>query len=278
MEKQKAYHYTKIAEAITYLDANFKNQPSLDELARSVHMSPYHFQRLFKDWVGISPKKYLQYLSGKYTKALLKEPKARMSDVAYNAGLSGTSRLHDLFIRIEGMTPGTYKNGGVNLNIRYSFADSEFGEILIASTSRGVCFLAFIQNKQEGLAELKAQFPHANYSEGTSTYQDDALVIFKSDWRNLKEIKLHLKGTEFQLKVWEALLKIPLGSLSTYGHIAACVNKPKASRAVGTAIGHNPIAYLIPCHRVIQASGHIGGYRWNPIRKKVMIGWELSKQ
>lgn len=277
MEKQKTYYYNKIAEAIAFLDANFKDQPNLDVIAKAVNMSPYHFQRLFKDWVGISPKKYVQYLSGNYTKALLKDSKARLLDVAYDVGLSGTSRLHDLFIRIEGMSPGVYKNGGVNLSIEYSFADSKFGEILIASTSKGVCFLAFIANQAKGLAELKAQFPNAKYSEEVSAYQEDALMIFKRDWSNLKEVKLHLKGSEFQLKVWEALLKIPMGSLCTYGHIATCVNNPKASRAVGTAIGHNPIAFLIPCHRVIQANGQIGGYRWNPIRKKVMIGWELSK-
>lgn len=279
MQEETSYHYLKIKEAIAYLDKHFKEQPSLDRVAEAVHLSPFHFQRVFKEWVGVSPKKYLQYLSTQYTKAILKEqPGARLFDVADEAGFSGTSRLHDLFVTIEGMTPGEFKHGGEHLSITYQCKETLFGNVFVASTPKGICFLSFIENKRSGLEELKDQFPKAKYTEGESIHHNNALAIFNKDWTDLKEVKLHLKGSDFQLKVWEALLKIPSGSLHTYGQIASSIQKPKASRAVGTAIGNNPIAFLIPCHRVIQSSGHIGGYRWNPLRKKVMIGWELAKR
>jgi len=277
IKNNNTYHYDKIAHAIAYIDEHFKEQPSLDEIAEHIHLSSFHFQRLFKEWVGISPKKYLQFISSKYAKSLLSRKEMNLFDTAYESGLSGTSRLHDLFIKLEGMTPAEYKNGGENLKIYYSFAESPFGDMIVASTSKGICFMAFIKNNDHGLSELKNQFPKANYLQKVNKIQQDALFIFQNDWSKLNEIKLHLKGTNFQLKVWEALLTIPQGGLSTYGNIAKKINQPKASRAVGTAIGNNPIAYLIPCHRVIQSSGKTGGYRWSPIRKKAIIGWEASK-
>ncbi|CAM1342993.1 bifunctional transcriptional activator/DNA repair enzyme AdaA [Tenacibaculum amylolyticum] len=273
----KEFHYDKIAKAIAYIDANFKDQPSLNEIAEHLGLSPFHFQRLFKDWVGISPKKYLKFISSNYAKSLLKESNLTLLDTAYETGLSGTSRLHDLFISMEGMTPGEYKNGGVNLIINYSFATSSFGNLIVASTTKGICHLAFVEDHQSAFTILQAKFPKASFHQNSDKFQQDALYIFQNDWKQLNEIKLHLKGTEFQLKVWEALLSIPYGKVSTYGTIAQIIDRPKASRAVGTAIGNNPIAYLIPCHRVIQKNGNIGGYRWNPIRKKVIIGWEASK-
>jgi AraC family transcriptional regulator of adaptative response/methylated-DNA-[protein]-cysteine methyltransferase len=269
--------YHKIAKAIAYLDENFKQQPSLDQIAEQLHMSTFHFQRLFKEWVGISPKKYLQFLTVSYAKSQLKAEKASLLNVAANAGLSGTGRLHDLFVNIEGMTPGEYKKGGQDLTINYSFAETPFGDVLVASTSKGICYLAFIENAEQGIEELKKQFPNATYQEKSDLNQDNTLFIFNNDWSQLSEIKLHLKGTDFQLKVWQALLSIPQGGLVTYGEVARRINQPTASRAVGTAIGSNPIAYLIPCHRIIQSSGNSGGYRWNPIRKKAMIGWEAAK-
>lgn len=241
-------------------------------------MSPFHFQRLFKEWVRVSPKKYLQYLSLDYAKQRLKESKATLLDTAIDVGLSGTSRLHDLFINIEGMTPGAYKNGGEHLSILYSLRATLFGDVFIASTLKGVCFLSFTDGIDDGLKDLKQLFPKADIQEGRDSFQDNACLLFKNDQTDLKQIKLHLKGTEFQLKVWEALLTIPQGNLATYSDIAHGIKNPKAVRAVGTAIGRNPIAFIIPCHRVIQSTGKLGGYRWNPTRKKIIIGWEQSKR
>ncbi len=274
MNTQENINYNRIADAIDYIKANFKEQPNLDEVAEKVHLSPFHFQRLFSDWAGTSPKKFLQYTSLEHAKKLLKENQATISETAYETGLSGTSRLHDLFVNIEGMTPAEYKNGGKNLEINYSFAESPFGNIIVASTQKGVCFMAFAEDEAIGFNDLKNKFPNAAFSRKLDLAQQNALFIFQNDWSKLSEIKLHLKGTDFQLKVWETLLKIPMGQLSTYGTIAHQIQKPNASRAVGTAIGSNPVAFLIPCHRVIQSSGIFGGYMWGNTRKTAIIGWE----
>jgi AraC family transcriptional regulator of adaptative response/methylated-DNA-[protein]-cysteine methyltransferase len=274
MNTQETINYNRIAEAIDYIKANFKEQPNLDEVAEKVHLSPFHFQRLFSDWAGTSPKKFLQYTSLEHAKKLLKENQATISETAYETGLSGTSRLHDLFVNIEGMTPAEYKNGGKNLAINYSFAESPFGNIIVASTQKGVCFMAFAEDETIGFVDLKNKFPNASFTRKLDLAQQNALFIFQNDWSKLAEIKLHLKGTDFQLKVWETLLKIPMGQLSTYGSIAQQIEKPNASRAVGTAIGSNPVAFLIPCHRVIQSSGVFGGYMWGNTRKTAIIGWE----
>jgi AraC family transcriptional regulator of adaptative response/methylated-DNA-[protein]-cysteine methyltransferase len=274
MNTQENINYNRIAEAIDYIKANFKEQPNLDEVAEKVHLSPFHFQRLFSEWAGTSPKKFLQYTSLEHAKKLLKENLATISETAYETGLSGTSRLHDLFVNIEGMTPAEYKNGGKNLEINFSFAESPFGNIIVASTQKGVCFMAFAENEETGFEDLKHKFPNAAFSRKLDLAQQNALFIFQNDWSKLSEIKLHLKGTDFQLKVWETLLKIPMGQLSTYGSIAQKIEKPNASRAVGTAIGSNPVAFLIPCHRVIQSSGIFGGYMWGNTRKTAIIGWE----
>lgn len=274
MNTQENINYNRIAEAIDYIKANFKDQPNLDEVAEKVHLSPFHFQRLFSEWAGTSPKKFLQYTSLEHAKKLLKENQATISETAYETGLSGTSRLHDLFVNIEGMTPAEYKNGGKNLEINFSFAESPFGNIIVASTQKGVCFMAFAEDEKRGFEDLKHKFPNAAFSRKLDLAQQNALFIFQNDWSKLSEIKLHLKGTDFQLKVWETLLKIPMGQLSTYGSIAQKIEKPNASRAVGTAIGSNPVAFLIPCHRVIQSSGIFGGYMWGNTRKTAIIGWE----
>lgn len=275
MNTQENINYNRIADAIDYIKVNFKEQPNLDEVAEKVHLSPFHFQRLFTEWAGTSPKKFLQYISVEHAKQILKENnKATLSDAAYDTGLSGTSRLHDLFVNIEGMTPAEYKNGGKNLEINFSFAESPFGNIIVASTQKGVCFMAFAKNEETGFQDLKQKFPNAAFVRKLDPAQQNALYIFQNDWSKLSEIKLHLKGTDFQLKVWETLLKIPMGQLSTYGSIAHQIEKPNASRAVGTAIGSNPVAFLIPCHRVIQSSGTFGGYMWGNTRKTAIIGWE----
>ncbi len=274
MNTQETINYNRIAEAIEYIKANFKDQPNLDEVAEKVHLSPFHFQRLFSEWAGTSPKKFLQYTSIEHAKKLLKENQATISETAYETGLSGTSRLHDLFVNIEGMTPAEYKNGGKNLEINHSFSESPFGNIIVASTSKGICFMAFAEDETTGFIVLRDKFPNAKFSKKLDLAQQNALFIFQNDWSKLSEIKLHLKGTDFQLKVWEALLKIPMGQLSTYGSIAHQIQKPNASRAVGTAIGSNPVAFLIPCHRVIQCSGTFGDYMWGNTRKTAIIGWE----
>jgi len=278
MNTQENINYNRIAAAIDYIKANFREQPNLDQVAEEVHLSPFHFQRLFTNWAGTSPKKFLQYISVEHAKRILKENHdTPLFDVAFDTGLSGTSRLHDLFVNIEGMTPAEYKNGGKNLVINFSFAESPFGNIIVASTEKGVCFMAFAEEEAIGLQELKIKFPNASLTRKLDLVQQNALFIFQNDWSKLAEIKLHLKGTDFQLKVWETLLKIPMGQLSTYGAIAKQIEKPKASRAVGTAIGSNPVAFLIPCHRVIQSSGTFGGYMWGNTRKTAIIGWEGSQ-
>ncbi len=277
METQEKIDFQRIAKAIGYLKSNFKSQPNLEEVAEKVHVSPYHFQRMFTEWAGVSPKKFLQYISIEHAKRLLKDEQATLSETSYETGLSGIGRLHDLFVNIEGMTPAEYKNGGKNLSINYSFADSPFGTILVASTAKGICHLAFADDEQKAYQELVQMFPNASYKQKTDPIQQNALFVFAHDWSKLPEIKLHLKGTAFQIKVWEALINIPVGQLSTYGKIAKSIDNEKASRAVGTAIGSNPVAFLIPCHRVIRSTGEFGGYHWGSDRKAAMIGWEASR-
>lgn len=278
MDTQANMNYKRIAKAIDYIQANFKEQPSLDAVANEVHLSPAHFQRMFTEWAGTSPKRFLQYISIEHAKKLLKEEdQSTLFDVMYETGLSSTSRLHDLFVNIEGMTPAEYKNGGKKLVINYSFAESPFGSLIVASTSKGVCYMAFQENEVQALNDLKNKFPNAVFQQKLDLLQQNALFIFQNDWSRLSEIKLHLKGTDFQLKVWESLLKIPMGKLATYGSIAGQIGNPNASRAVGTAIGSNPVAFLIPCHRVIQSTGVLGGYMWGTTRKTAIIGWEGAK-
>ena len=276
MSTQEEINYNRVAQAIDYIKANFKEQPSLDEVAANVHLSPFHLQRIFSEWAGTSPKKFLQYISIEHAKKVLAENDSTLFDAAYETGLSGTSRLHDLFINIEGMTPAEYKNGGKNLAINYSFAESPFGNIIVASTQKGICYMAFNEDEKQALSAVKSKFPNALFQQKLDLIQQNALFIFQNDWSKLSEIKLHLKGTDFQLKVWETLLKIPMGQLATYGSIAQKIKNPNASRAVGTAIGSNPVAFLIPCHRVIQSSGNFGGYMWGNTRKTAIIGWEAA--
>jgi len=277
MNTQEQINYNRIADAIDYIKANFKKQPNLDEVAEKVHLSPFHFQRLFSEWAGTSPKKFLQYISVEHAKKLLKENQETLFETAYETGLSGTGRLHDLFINIEGMTPAEYKNGGKDLVINYSFAESPFGNILTASTQKGICYMAFSDDGPVAFSKMQNYFPNAYFRQMVDLIQQNALYIFTHDWTKLNQIKLHLKGTDFQLKVWQTLLKIPLGQLTTYGAIANKIENPNASRAVGTAIGSNPVAFLIPCHRVIQSTGIFGGYMWGNTRKTAIIGWEGTK-
>jgi AraC family transcriptional regulator, regulatory protein of adaptative response / methylated-DNA-[protein]-cysteine methyltransferase len=282
MKQQEQINYDRVAEAIDYIRDHFQSQPSLEEVADKIHLSPYHFQRLFTDWAGVSPKKFLQYISVEHAKGVLKDQRATVYDAAFETGLSGTGRLHDLFVSIEGMTPGEFRNGGADLEINYSFAESPFGPLLVASTGKGICYMAFVDEaaafgEPAAFADLRSRFPNARLRQMTDLIQQNALYIFTRDWSRLSEVKLHLKGTDFQLKVWETLLKIPMGGLSTYKDIAGLLGNPKASRAVGSAVGDNPVAFLIPCHRVIQSTGIIGQYHWGATRKTAMVGWEAAR-
>ena len=295
---QARLDYRRIEAAITYIAAHYRDAPSLDEIAAVAHLSPFHFQRLFTRWAGVSPKRFSRYLSLDHARALLRHQGASCLDAAYEAGLSGPGRLHDMFVRIEAMTPGEYGSGGAGLAIRYGFADSLFGEVIIAATPRGVCHLAFCddgggdgEGRSAALARLRAAFPAADIaaaptgsgsgsaseSGSGSGPRDAAAAALDRDWSSPAEIRLHLRATPFQLKVWEALLRIPTGRLASYGDVAAAIGRPGAGRAVGTAIGANPVAWLIPCHRVIRQSGATGGYMWGPARKQVIIGWESAR-
>ena len=275
MSTQDNINFERIRSAIEYINDNYKDQPSLDQVAEHIHLSPYHLQRMFTDWAGISPKQFLQYISIENAKEIIKE--SPLLDTAFEVGLSGTGRLHDLFIKIEGMTPGEYKNGGENLTINYSFAESPFGEILVASTTKGICYIAFADDESIALNELKAIYPNATYRNYTDRLQQNAIFVFTQDWQQLEQIKLHIKGSDFQMKVWETLLKIPFSKLSSYEQVASHIGSPKASRAVGSAIADNPVAYLIPCHRVIRSTGVFGQYHWSSARKAAIIGWENGK-
>lgn len=269
--------YHRIAAAIDYLRKNFKQQPCLDEVAGAVNLSPFHFQRLFTQWAGVSPKKFIQFLSINYAKKVLQDDRATLLDTAYSIGLSGTGRLHDLFVKIEGMTPGEFKNGGAQLTINYNFANSPFGRLIVAATDKGICHLFFEDDEKQALANLHSRFPQATYRQADDQFQRAALAIFQKDWQQLQHIKLHLNGSAFQLKVWQSLLEIPPGRLTTYGALATKMANPKAYRAVGNAIGSNPVAFLIPCHRVIQSGGQLGGYRWGITRKSALIGFEAAR-
>ncbi|WP_195209356.1 MULTISPECIES: methylated-DNA--[protein]-cysteine S-methyltransferase [Bacteroides] len=277
MKQQQELNYERIAAAIRFIKENRQEQPRLETIAGHVNMSPAHFQRMFQEWAGISPKSFLQYLNVEYAKRILKQTHASLFDTACEVGLSGTGRLHDLFVNIEGMTPGEYKNGGQALRINYSFAETPFGWVMVASTDKGICHLAFVdEGEEEALGSLKQLFPNAAYTQCPDRKQEDALSVFNRDWSKPDEIKLHLKGTSFQLKVWETLLEIPAGGLTTYADLATKSGHEGACRAVGTAIGRNPVAFLIPCHRVIKATGDIGNYHWGEVRKEAIIGWEAA--
>lgn len=268
--------YQRVAKAITYINEHSTDQPQLDEVAKAVHLSPYHFHRMFKEWAGVTPKDFLQYISLNHAKKLLNKHKT-IEETTFDTGLSSSSRLHDLFVNIEGMTPGEFKNEGENLTIRYSFSETPFGDMLAASTGKGLSNLMFVDNRDTGLQTLQNTWTNADLTESKDIHIDNLERIFADDRKDLDEIKLHIQATDFQLKVWEALLKIPSGQLASYSDVAQKIGNPKASRAVGTALANNPVAYLIPCHRVIKKVGGIGEYRWGSTRKTTIIGWEAAQ-
>jgi AraC family transcriptional regulator of adaptative response/methylated-DNA-[protein]-cysteine methyltransferase len=275
---RQAEDYRRIEQAIRYLDANRERQPDLNEVAESVHLSPYHFQRLFTRWVGVSPKRFTQYLTKEHARELLD----RSQDVlttAYDSSLSSPGRLHDLFITWEAVTPGEYRRHGAGLEIMFGFHPTPFGECLLALSPRGVTSLVFLQdgNRQAAQIELQQRWSNARLVHDqvrTAPMIAPIFSFFKG--RSTGRIDLHVLGTGFQLKVWEALLRVPSGSVVSYEDIAVQIGLPGAARAVGNAIGQNPLPVIIPCHRVIRQTGEIGGYRWGPARKKALLGWEMA--
>lgn len=278
MKNQQEIDSDRIAAAIWFLVKNYISRPRLGDVADHVHLSPFHFQRMFHEWVGVTPKQFARFLSVEHAKKVLKETRATLFDVADEVGLSTTSRLHDLFVKIEGMTPGEYRNGGESLTVNYSFAATPFGTVIIGSTGKGVCHMTFADEGEDGAFErMKSSLPNAAYRQSTDRNQQNALSVFTQDWSKPDEVRLHLKGTDFQLKVWNTLLQVPDGGLTTYSDLALKAGHGGAQRAVGTALGNNPVVFLIPCHRVIHASGIIGNYRYGGERKNAIIGWEAAK-
>lgn len=275
---QQQLDYQRIQQAIEYLAENFKAQPELKDVAAHVHLSPHHFQRLFTQWAGVSPKKFLQFLTVDYLKERIQNSK-NIAQLADRVGLSSPSRIYDLFVNIEGVTPATFKNKGVGLTIYYGYHNSPFGECFIAATDKGLCGITFLQanNKSAEFTLFSKKWHFANLVENPALTQPFVERIFNFKRTTSEKLTVLVQGTPFQIKVWEALLNIPQGVVTTYQHIAESIDKPKAVRAVGTAIGKNPIGYLIPCHRVIRKEGKLGHYRWGSGRKKAIIGWEMAQ-
>ena len=291
--------YARIETAIRFIEEHHREQPDLDEMARQVHLSKFHFDRLFRRWAGVSPKRFLQYVTLEYAKGMLQA--GNLQAVALEAGLSGTARLHDLFVTIEAMTPGEYRNGGSGLSLRYGVAATPFGDCLVAWTERGLCHLGFVP--QNGFAvephtpgspdspnspvtapdlaaaldALKARWPAAALQEDAAGAEDIAARIFVPDARTARPFHLHLKGTNFQIQVWKALLQIPEGWVASYEELAGFMGNPKAFRAVASAVAANPVGFLIPCHRVIRKSGEAHNYRWGHLRKKAILAWEAAR-
>ncbi|MGA2475075.1 MAG: bifunctional helix-turn-helix domain-containing protein/methylated-DNA--[protein]-cysteine S-methyltransferase [Terriglobia bacterium] len=276
----KAEDYRRIEKAIQFLAENYHHQPSLDEVARNVNLSEYHFQRLFRRWAGISPKRFVQFLTLEHAKKVLEESRSVL-DAAYDAGLSSPSRLHDLFVNVEAMTPGEFKAKGAGCKISYGYHPSPFGECLLAVTGRGICGLGFVGQggRAQALEDFKRRWPAAEFQENPQKTRISIARIFSPKKRNgSNPVKLLLMGTNFQVKVWEALLRIPPGSMVCYEDLARQLGKPSAARAVGSAVGRNPISFLIPCHRAIHKMGITGDYHWGAARKKAMLAWEAARK
>lgn len=275
--EQHHINYQRIEQAIQYLEQHFQRQPELDEVAEKVHLSPFHFQRIFTEWAGISPKRFLQYLTTGYLKERLLSSK-NIEEAAAAAGLSSQSRVYDLFTTLEAVTPAEYKQRGSGIRIEYGFHTTPFGRCLVGVTVRGICWLSFIswdEDARFALEEMKACWYNSVFHENSHVTEEVVQTIFGNAAN--KKLHLYVKGTNFQVKVWEALLRIPPGALITYQGIAQKIEHPKALQAVGSAVGSNTIAYLIPCHRVIRKDGILGAYRWTAARKKSIIGWELAR-
>ena len=271
--------YERIANVIRFLDRHHTEQPDLNELAAAAGLSPFHFHRLFSIWAGVTPKDFLQCLTLEHVKQLLLEGN-NVFDAALNAGLSGPGRLHDLCVTLEAASPGEMKNGGAGMKIDYGFAETPFGEALIAETKRGICHLSFVDGKGRNGARdlLTPQWPNAKLHRTDQRAEELSGKIFAQPRENQprRPLRAFVRGTPFQLRVWRALLSVPTGSLTTYGRLSATIGQPRAARAVGSAVGANPISFVIPCHRVIRETGALGNYGGGRIRKRAIIGWEIA--
>lgn len=269
--------YDRIAAVIRYLDEHHREQPDLARLAAVVGISPYHFHRLFRAWAGITAKDFLQCLTLSHVRSLLRDGESVLN-ASLNAGLSGPGRLHDLCVSLEAVSPGELKAGGRDLSITYGYASSPFGECLVGETARGVCHLSFVEAGEwaTALAALRLDWPEATFRRDDVAASTVAAQAFARPIDGRPSLRACVRGTAFQVRVWRALLDIRSGSLVTYGQLAAAVDRPSAARAVGTALAANPLAYLIPCHRVIRETGVVGGYRWGGLRKRAIIAWEAA--
>jgi len=281
LPSDRSRDYELIRRAIAFLSATWAEQPSLDRLADHLQLSPAHCQKLFKRWCGLSPKEFVQAITVDHARGLL-EGSASVLDAAYQVGLSGGSRLHDLFVSHEAMTPGDYKRRGEGLEMAYGFHASPFGEALLIGTQRGLAGLAFVdedkgQTRQDALADMMQRWPKAHYVEAPASTAAHARQIFGSDASKDQPVRLVMIGTDFDVRVWETLLKIPMGRAVSYTDIARHIGTPSASRAVGSAVGRNPISFVVPCHRVLRGDGSLGGYHWGLTRKRALIGWETGR-
>ncbi len=277
MEKQ-THDYDLVKHTLAFISENWRDQPSLETLADQAGLSPTHLQRLFTRWAGLSPKAFLQAVTLDHARGLLRDS-ASILDASYELGLSGPGRLHDLFVTHEGMSPGIYKAHGRGLNIQYGFHDCPFGRALILITSEGLAGLAFADHGKEksALADMIARWPEATYVESQQATAAYAKRIFESErWKPDQPLKIVFIGSDFEIRVWETILRIPFGKASTYSDIACHIGKPKAARAVGSAVGKNPISFVVPCHRVLEKSGGLGGYHWGLTRKRAILGWEAG--
>ncbi len=272
-------NYERVAQAIDFLNKNFRQQPDLAEVAQQVHLSPEHFQRIFTEWAGVSPKKFMQFLTLDFLRDKICSLPS-LQAAADEVGFSAQSRVYDLFVNIEGVTPGVYRESGMGLKIQYGYHNTPFGLCFLAIADRGVCGLSFVDEdrKRTEFEIFQQKWHFAELLHAPDQTQPVARQIFSANKTQAPGLKILAQGTNFQLKVWEALLRIPPGAVTTYGQIAQSIGRPDAARAVGTAIGHNPVGYLIPCHRVIQSTGKLGGYHWGETRKTAIVGWEMAQR
>ena len=279
MTQSQLDDYAKVQEVLSFLTDNWRDQPSLEVIAAQVKMNPDSLQRLFTRWAGLTPKAFLQALTLDHAKAMLKDS-ASILDASLDSGLSGPGRLHDLFVTHEGMTPGAYKNKGEGLEMFYGYHPSPFGLALVLVTGHGMCGMGFCDEGGEtaALQDMARRWPNAQYTEDSARTAPFAARIFSDpSWKMNEPVRITFIGTDFEIRVWETLLKIPMGRAVTYGGIAQCIGKPNAARAVGAAVGRNPISFVVPCHRVIGKSGDLTGYHWGLTRKKAILGWEAGR-
>jgi AraC family transcriptional regulator of adaptative response/methylated-DNA-[protein]-cysteine methyltransferase len=282
LSTDRSHDYDLIRRAIAFLSETWAEQPSLDRLAAHLGLSPAHCQKLFKRWCGLSPKEFVQAITVDHARGLL-AGSASVLDAAHEVGLSGGSRLHDLFVSHEAMTPGDYKRRGDGLEMTYGFHASPFGEALLIATERGLSGLAFVdedkgQSREDALADMMQRWPKARYVEAPAKTAPHARLIFSpAERRRDQAVRLVMIGTDFDVRVWETLLKIPVGRAVSYTDIARHIGAPAASRAVGSAVGRNPLSFVVPCHRVLRGDGSLGGYHWGLTRKRALIGWETGR-